>query len=56
MVQLLGIIYKTGNPGATFTTVNQNVPGLLTYLYESMGKGDTTVNNRFILLHFSPEL
>lgn len=56
MVQLLGIIYKTGNPGATYNTINQNVPGLLSYLYESMGKGDTTVKIPLILLHFSPEL
>lgn len=52
MVQLLGIIYKTGNPGATYNTINQNVPGLLSYLYESMGKGDTTVTIPLILLHF----
>lgn len=46
MMQLLGIIYKMGNPGAQIHTINQNIPGLLSYLYTSMERGDTSVINR----------
>lgn len=52
MLQLLAIVYQNGHPGATINTINQNVPGLLKYLYDSMGKGDRSVIDSF---NFSKE-